>query len=226
MNRRHVFETTITRPVRLGYLLAAPKGYDAASTNRWPLLLFLHGAGERGTNLSLVSVHGPPKLVKQGRDFPFLVLSPQCPAGETWNEDALLALLDDVTARHRVDTNRVYLSGMSMGGYGSWNLAARQPERFAAVAPICGGGPMVEVLLAEKRQKAAIQSLGIWAFHGAKDSVVPLEESQRMVDAFKRIGCNDTRLTVYPDADHDSWTVTYENPQLYEWLLAHRRSAR
>jgi predicted peptidase len=186
-------------------------------------MLFLHGAGERGTNLSLVSVHGPPKLVAQGTNFPFIVVSPQCPSGQRWDNDALLALLDDVIARHNVDTNRIYLTGLSMGGFGTWSLAARYPERFAAVAPICGGGEVIDVKLAVRSKTEALKTLGVWAFHGAKDPVVALEESQRMVAAFKKVGCQEVELTVYPEASHDSWTEAYNSPKLYEWFLKHSR---
>jgi len=204
--------------------LYLPSDYSDAAKKRWPLMLFLHGAGERGTNLTKVAAHGPPKLVAEGKkDFPFIIVSPQCPTGERWRNDVLTALLDDVMTRYRVDTNRLYLTGLSMGGYGTWALATEYPERFAAVAPICGGGEIVPILLAGTKKKAAMKSLGVWAFHGGKDPVVKLDESEKMVNAFKQIGATDVRLTVYPDATHDSWTETYENPKLYEWLLGHKR---
>jgi len=217
------FEQTVSKTVRLKYLLYLPQGYEEGGRKKWPLLLFLHGAGERGTNLSLVAVHGPPKLIKQGTNFPFIVVSPQCPANDRWHADELIAMLDEICARHAVDTNRIYLTGLSMGGYGSWALAAQHPERFAAVAPICGGGEIIDVLLASRSKAAAIKKLGIWAFHGGKDPVVPLSESERMVAAFKRAGCTDIELTVYPEAGHDSWTQAYNNPKLYEWFLKHAR---
>jgi predicted peptidase len=223
MNQRQRFQKQITKTIDLGYLLYLPKDYEAQSGQRWPLMLFLHGAGERGTNLSLVSTHGPPKLVKQGTHFPFIVVSPQCPPGQRWDNDALLALLDDVIARHRVDTNRIYLTGLSMGGFGTWSLATRYPERFAAVAPICGGGEVIDVKLAGRGKAEALKTLGVWAFHGAKDPVVALEESQRMVAAFKKAGCREVELTVYPEASHDSWTEAYNNPKLFEWFLKHSR---
>src|ERR1041385_6417417 len=112
------FKGKITKTVRADYLLYLPKDYSAKSRQRWPLILFLHGAGERGSDLSKVAAHGPPKLVKQGKDFPFIIVSPQCRAGERWDDDVLLALLDDVEAKHNVDQSRVYLTGLSMGGYG------------------------------------------------------------------------------------------------------------
>jgi predicted peptidase len=223
MNKRQRFEKKITKTIDLGYLLYLPKDYEAQSGKRWPLMLFLHGAGERGANLSLVTKHGPPKLVAQGTNFPFIVVSPQCPAGQRWDNDALLALLDYVIARHKVATNQVYLTGLSMGGFGTWSLASRYPERFAAVAPICGGGEVIDVKLASRSKAEALKTLGVWAFHGAKDPVVALEESQRMVAAFKKAGCAEVELNVYPEAGHDSWTEAYNTPKLFEWFLKHSR---
>ena len=218
------FEKKLTKKIQADYLLYLPKDYSATSKKTWPLMLFLHGAGERGTNLTKVAAHGPPKLVSQGKkDLPFIIVSPQCRTGERWRPEVLASLLDDVIARHRVDTNRVYVTGLSMGGYGTWALANEYPGRFAAIAPICGGGEIVPILLASQQKKSALKSLGVWAFHGAKDPVVKLEESEKMVNAFKQIGAADVRLTVYPDATHDSWTETYENSKLYEWLLGHKR---
>jgi predicted peptidase len=187
-------------------------------------MLFLHGAGERGTNLQRVTIHGPPKLVKEGRSFPFIVIAPQCPEGERWQTDSLLKLLEHVMAENRVDPGRVYLTGLSMGGYGTWKLALAYPEKFAAIVPICGGGDYIDALLANRTKAAALRNLPVWAFHGAKDNVVPLDESERMVNALKKAGVKDVRLTVYPEATHDSWTETYNNPELYEWLLKQERT--
>lgn len=219
----HSFTKTITRTVSLNYLLFVPQAAKSDPNKKWPLMLFLHGAGERGTNLWLVTKHGPPKIVREKPDFPFILVSPQCPQGETWSADSLIALLDDVIGRLPVDKSRVYLTGLSMGGYGTWNLATWHPERFAAVVPICGGGDPVGVVLADGPRAAALKTLAVWAFHGAKDPVVSIDESRRMVEAFKRVGCQEIDLTVYPEAGHDSWTETYNNPKLYEWLLKHKR---
>jgi predicted peptidase len=210
------FKKKITKTLACKYLLYLPDGYDQGQ-KKWPLMMFLHGAGERGDDLDLVRKHGPPKLVGQGKDLPFIIVSPQCPKEVWWPEkvDTLKALLDDIESRYAVDTDRVYLTGLSMGGFGSWSLACKHPDRFAAVAPICGGGMW---FLGNR-----LKDVPVWAFHGAKDSVVPLRESQEMVDAVKRAG-GDAKLTVYPDAGHDSWTATYDNPQLYEWFLGHRKS--
>ena len=217
------FKGRIARTVSAQYWIYLPRDYSTRPKERWPLILFLHGSGERGTNLSKVAVHGPPKLVKQGQDFPFIIVSPQCPANQRWDNDVLLALLDEVTEKYKVDKSRVYLTGLSMGGYGTWSLGLTQPERFAAIAPICGGGDLIVLLLADPKKVSAIKTLGVWAFHGGKDPVVPLAESQRMVDALKKFGCKEVELTVYPDAQHDSWTETYNNPKLYDWFLAHQR---
>jgi predicted peptidase len=215
--------TQITHNVNLDYLLYLPPGYHANDTKPWPLMVFLHGAGERGTNVQKVAAHGPPKLVKAGKEFPFILVSPQCPEGRTWRDDELLALIDTIVAKHRVDTNRIYLTGLSMGGYGSWSLGTKYPERFAAIAPICGGGERIPVLLANSEKRAALRTLGVWAFHGAKDVLVPLEESQRMTNTLMRAGCRDVKLTVYPEAGHDSWTEAYDDAALYDWFLAHAR---
>jgi predicted peptidase len=217
-------DVKITRTVTTHFLLALPKDYDAKAAKRWPLMMFLHGAGERGADLSKVAIHGPPKLVAAGQELPFIIVSPQCPGGERWSDDTLLALLDSVSTQHHVDTNRIYLTGLSMGGFASWSLAAKYPERFAAVAPICGGGSTIDLLLTSKTKRDAIKTLPIWAFHGTKDTAVPLAESEKMVAGFKRAGCQQAELTVYPDAGHDSWTETYSNPKLYEWFLSHTRA--
>ena len=186
-------------------------------------MLFLHGAGERGSDLKKVAVHGPPKLVASRPDFPFILISPQCPDGQVWSDEVLLGLLDEVESKYRVDLTRVYLTGLSMGGYGTWSLGLKHPERFAAIAPVCGGGDPSDVLLSGGTQADALKSLGIWAFHGAKDPVVKLEESERMLKAVKAKGAKDVELTVYPEVQHDSWTETYTNEKLYEWFLRHQR---
>ncbi len=217
------FTKHITRTVRLDYLLFMPPESPSHPEKIWPLLLFLHGAGERGSDLWLVSKHGPPKILRTKPDLPFIVVSPQCPTAETWSNDALIALLDDLSEQLPVDRTRVYLTGLSMGGYGTWSLGTTYPDRFAAIAPICGGGDPVRILLASGNRAEALRTLHVWAFHGAKDPVVSVEESRRMVDALKRFGSRQVELTIYPEAGHDAWTETYSNPKLYDWLLSHKR---
>jgi predicted peptidase len=209
--------------VQVSYLQYLPEGYADDGKKRWPVILFLHGAGERGNDLNRVKVHGPPKLVESGKKFPFIIISPQCPRGKVWQSGMLLALMEHVCKEYRVDTTRQYLTGLSMGGYGSWSLGIRECDRFAAIAPICGGGNFIKIYNASGAKGKALRSLGVWAFHGAKDTVVPLDESEKMIAALKKFGHPNPKLTVYPEARHDSWTKTYNNPELYEWFLKHQR---
>jgi predicted peptidase len=212
VQREKHFEAQITVIAKMDYLLFLPQGYEQ-SKQRWPLMLFLHGAGESGTDLAKVKTHGPPKVVESKPDFPFILVSPQS-AGRGWNSDTLNALLNDVIRQYRVDERRIYLTGLSMGGYGTWSLAAAHPERFAAIVPICGGGNP-----ADAKKLAA---LPIWVFHGAKDPTVPVQRSREMVEAIQAAGGN-VKFTEYPEAKHDCWTETYDNPELYKWLLAQKR---
>jgi predicted peptidase len=206
------FETQITVSAKLDYLLYLPKGYQD-STKEWPLMLFLHGAGESGSDLAKVKTHGPPKIVESKPDFPFILVSPQSP-GRGWNPETLNALLNDIQKNYRVDKDRVYLTGLSMGGFGTWALAAAHPEKFAAIVPICGGGNTADA--------AKLAKLPIWVFHGEKDPTVPVQNSKEMVAAIKAAGGN-VKATYYPEAGHDSWTETYNNPELYKWLLEQKR---
>lgn len=208
----------------LSYLLALPEGYTPNTQSNtqpntqeqpWPLLLFLHGSGERGRNLDKLLVYGPPRQVNEGREFPFILIAPQCPPRERWSIPLLSGLLDEIARDYAVDPDRVLVSGVSMGGFGTWALATATPERFAAIAPVCGGG--------DPRLACNLRSVPVWAFHGALDDIVPLSESERMVEAVAACG-GQAKLTIYPNASHDSWTPTYNNPEVYEWLLAQRRA--
>lgn len=217
------FKRTVIVEEKLDYFLFLPTGYHSQRTAGWPLILFLHGSGERGTNLSLIKKHSPLKHFENHGDFPFILVSPQCPEDKVWDVSSLIGLLDEVIAQQDVDVSRIYLTGLSMGGYGAWSLGLAHPERFAAIAPICGGGEIISILLAGQSKREALQSTPMWVFHGAKDPVVPLEESQRMVDVMKRVGVKDIQFTIYPEAEHDSWTETYGNPKLFEWFLQQQR---
>ena len=204
-----------TIKVTMKYLIYLPKDYDQKES--WPLMLFLHGAGERGDNLDRVRQHGPPKLIDAGKQFPFIVVSPQCPNGQSWEPFKLTALLDEIAEKYKVDQDRIYLTGLSMGGFGTWALAAHTPNRFAAIVPICGGG--------DPSWARRIAHIPAWVFHGGKDPTVPIENSKKMVEALKKAG-GDPKFTIYPDAGHDSWTQAYNTPELYEWLLQQKRTAR
>ena len=208
-------KTTVTRQITERYLLYLPTDYSADPQKRWPLVIFLHGKGERGENLDDVKAHGPPMLVAEGRQFPFVLVSPQCPDKQRWNSDNLDALLDDLLARYRIDADRVYLTGLSMGGWGTWQWISRRPERFAAAVPICGSGDRALI----DRGKLFPP---VWAFHGDEDEIVPLEESKRMVEKWRSDG-GEVKLTVYPGVKHDSWTQTYQNQEMWDWLLSKKR---
>jgi predicted peptidase len=199
------------------YLLTLPDGYDEAAGKKWPLLVFLHGAGERGDDLNLLKKHGPPKLIAAGRKFEAIVVSPQVTSGEYWNPHGVKALVDAVRKLHRVDDDRVYLTGISMGGFGTFDTLAHYPGVFAAAIPICGGAG-INVL-----KFGAIRDLPLWIFHGAKDATVPIQFSEMAVNFFKRAKAPNVNFTVYPDAGHDSWTQTYDNPEVWKWLFEQTR---
>lgn len=215
------FELEVTRTLGLDYLLHVPAAYGQDPDRRWPLILFLHGAGERGDDLTRVAVHGPIKVVEAGTDLPFIIAAPQCPENHWWSDylDDLLGLIDTVSAEYAVDPARVYLTGLSMGGYGTWHLAAEHPERFAAIAPICGGGLWAYGF---PERAADLRGLPVWAFHGLVDDVVPVQETAKLVATLQAAG-GDVKMTIYPDKNHDSWTETYANPELYAWFLSHHR---
>ena len=211
------FDVTVTRSLKLDYLIQLPEGYEAsgAADRRWPLLVFLHGAGERGSNLDLVKKHGPPKLIAEGRRFPAIVLSPQCPEDGWWTNEPVMELIDHAEATYRVDADRIYLTGLSMGGYGTWHFASFAPKRFAAIVPVCGGG--VPYLM------RFVGKLPVWVFHGQLDSAVPIAESELQVEALRNAGDPEVHFTVYPDLNHDSWTRAYQTEEMWTWLFAQSR---
>lgn len=206
-------QRTTTVPVEGSYLLYLPSDYETNS-KRYPLMLFLHGAGERGKDLERIKVHGPPKEIGKGRNLPFIVVAPQCPGPGFWEIAMLIGLLDEVEKKYRVDKEREYVTGLSMGGLGTYELAARQPKRFAAIAPICG---WADPAIAPK-----IRNLPIWSTHGDKDQAVPLSMEQPLVDALKALGA-DVRFDVIPGGEHDVWTDVYGGEAIYSWLLEHKR---
>lgn len=207
------FSAVVSKRVSLRYLLWMPEPAGRPTTG-WPLLIFLHGSGERGNDLEKVKAHGPPKYAVARRNFPFVLVAPQVPEGMAWDSDALEALRADLVARLPIDADRVLLTGLSMGGYGTWNYAVDHPDRLAAIAPVCGAG--------DSDRAERIVHLPVWAFHGAQDTAVPLAGDQEMVDAVNAAG-GRVKFTVYPDVGHNAWDPAYADPALYEWLLAQRR---
>ncbi len=214
-----VMERTVGEETfRLRYLLYLPEGYGLDAGRRWPLMLFLHGAGERGADLELVTKHGPPMEIARGRSLPFIVASPQCPKKQWWDPNALEALLDELGEQYAVDEDRVVVTGLSMGGFATWALAGRDPDRYAAIVPICGGG--------DPERAARLRYLPTRVYHGGKDRVVPVKKSREMVDAMRAAGAEDVRFTVVPEAGHVCWVKPYADPDLYAWLLARSRDGR
>jgi predicted esterase len=195
------------------YLQYLPKDYDAVPAAHWPLLIFLHGSGQTGTVVARVADTGLPAEIEKGRDFQAVILSPQSQV-YGWNADALEAFIDEVSHQYRVDRERICLTGLSMGGIGTWNLAMRHPERYAAVAPICGYG---NTALA-----AQMKALPVWAFHGMQDATIAYTYSTTMIEAIQLAG-GDPRLTLFPALGHDVWTPVYGGTEIFTWLFAQRR---
>ena len=206
--------TAAARPVAWKYLLHLPRSYAQADTVRWPMIVYLHGGSMRGGDPERLRQAGLPRVAEGDPGFPFVVLSPQLPAGEQWSDpEALVALIDHVRATHRIDPTRVYLTGHSLGGAGTWLAAYRYPDRFAAIAPMAGFGvPWWSLTL--RRTPARV-------VHGDQDTIVPLRESTEIVDALRRDG-GEAELIVLAGRDHFILDA-YEDPALYAWLLRHRK---
>jgi pimeloyl-ACP methyl ester carboxylesterase len=207
----HAQQTAQIFTRQIGFLISLPEDYRNDTAKKWPLLFFLHGIGECGTDIQKVKVNGPPKLVAAGKHFPFIIVSPQAQDPDIgWEPEDLNRLLVYVKQTYRVDDTRVYLTGLSMGGFGTWALAIKHPEEFAAMIPICGGGDSAEAW--------RLRHIPIWCFHGALDNVVPVARDEQMITAVKRYNPL-AKFTVYPDAFHNSWERTYNNDSVYDWLL-------
>jgi predicted peptidase len=209
----HKFSKQITRDASIDYLLSLPSGYKE-SKQKWPLIFFLHGGSGRGDDLNLVTKYGPPAIAAKGGDYPFIVLSPQCKKGEIWTDtDMLISLLDDVIIHYRVDPERIYLTGASMGGRGVLSLAYKHPERFAAIVPVCPWAPNTD-------WAPVLKNVPVWIFHGDKDPLAPIKDSIDLVKALRSIG-NDVQFTILPGRGHDI-TDVWDRADLYTWLLKHR----
>jgi predicted peptidase len=219
---------------QLHYRLLMPKAYD--ETKSYPLVLFFHGAGERGDDNRKQLVHGMADFASDAimEKYPCFVVAPQCPDGEQWVDTPWSADSHEMPARPTepmrlslelitnlekalsVDRRRIYVTGLSMGGFGVWDAIQRYPERFAAAVPICGGGDSRE------EKVKPITNLPIWAFHGDSDTAVKTQRSRDMIAALKKAG-GTPRYTEYPNTGHNSWTATYANREMYEWLFAQRK---
>ena len=198
----------------MGYMLYLPENYSAEK--KYPLLVALHGAGERGDDVSLVCVHGVAKYIAAGLKLEAIVIAPQCPKNLVWNllTFELKELIDHICTEYSVDERRVSITGLSMGGFGTWEMAISYPDFFAAAAPVCGGGMNWRAKL--------IGKMPVWAFHGERDTTVPIENSRMMVDAL-RAGGGDVKFTIFSGVAHNSWEPAYEDTNVIEWLIKHVR---
>lgn len=199
----------------LPYRLFVPT--EASDAKRLPLVLFFHGAGERGADNKAQLRHGVRAFIAEPNqaERPCFVAAPQCPRGVWWNVDLIADFARAMSEHPGVDRNRVYVTGLSMGGFATWHLASRLPELFAAAVPVCGGG--------ETSAAPQLKALPIWAFHGDADRTVPAEQSQKMIEAIRKAG-GEPKYTEYAGVGHDSWTRTYADPAMHTWLFAQRRT--
>lgn len=203
-----LFHTTVQKEVTYGYLLHKPKNTNTPK----PLLIFLHGSGEKGNDLEKVKVHGPFQYLK-ANDLDAFVLAPQCPIDAYWDSEALYQLIQKIISQNSIDTQRIYLTGLSMGAWGAWNLAISYPDTFAALVPIAGFVDRIPMI-----ENCKLKSIPIRIFHGLLDDVVDLSYSTTIYKKLKPC-CIDIQLTVFDDANHDSWTRVYNNAAIYQWMF-------
>jgi predicted peptidase len=196
------------------YLLYLPENY-LISGKKWPLILYLHGLSEAGSDLKMLKTRGLPKVLDKGVNVPFVVVSPQCPAGEYWLPETLITLLERVVGEHHIDEDRIYLTGISLGGYGVWRTAIDNPGTFAAIAPICSGGIPEGACL--------IKDLPAWVLHASEDTGVPVSDAEEMVDALKACG-GTVRFTIL-EGDQASCDQPYGGQELFDWFLTHRKKS-
>jgi predicted peptidase len=206
------FKTEIVQRKQLGYLLNIPADAKAKK----PLIVFLHGSGEKGNDLEKVKVHGPFKYLKTN-NIDAYVLAPQCPEGEYWDSETLYRLIQKVVKDNNIDEKRIYLTGLSMGGWGAWNLAFAHPEMFAALVPVCGFVDRVPML-----ENCKIKDIPTRIFHGLLDDVVDVSYSTTIYKKLKPCS-KDISLTIFDDANHDSWTRVYDNSAIYDWMLQQKK---
>lgn len=199
----------------LDYQLILPEKYAEEPEKQWPLIVYLHGSNRRGSDIHVFDNYGFAQAMQSLDDFGFIVVTPQCPNHSSWiiEQEQIMAIYRHILASYRVDRNRVYLTGYSMGGNGAWNLATRYPELFASVVPISGWYRTDKVEL--------LKDIPIWNFHGEEDDIIPIQKSEEIVMALMNVG-GQVKFTRYPGMGHKVMEITYSNPELYAWLLAHR----
>ena len=211
------------RNVSYRYVSYIPKDYEADGTRKWPLVIYLHGGSDRGTDLKKLYSSGIPDQVYRGREFPFVMLAPQCPEHLRWStDDWFESFYKEATAKYRIDTDRIYLTGPSLGGSGTWYLAARYPGTFAAIAPLSGFTSHLDYI---DRNIDKLLDIPIWAFHGKLDTVVPFEETERLVRRLEGRNRN-VKFSAEPDLGHWIHWQVYPGREIYDWLLQHDRRTR
>ena len=203
-------------PVSLKYYIYYPDNYYDSDTT-FPLVLFLHGAGERGNDLSLVEKHGIPKMINNGEHFPFITIAPQCPKNQWWSEPlyvkTLILFVEDIIRSNKIDIGRIYATGLSMGGYGTLAIAKERPDLFSAIIPVCGGMDTTDI--------ERLKDIPIWLFHGDEDKVVPVENSELIYNLLKPMN-PDIKITIYKGVNHNSWDMTYNDKKIYDWILKNK----
>ncbi|MFV8325022.1 prolyl oligopeptidase family serine peptidase [Flavobacterium sp. ZS1P14] len=201
-------KTEIVQKHKLGYALHIP----ADTKEKKPLLIFLHGSGEKGTDIEKVKVHGPFKYINT-HELDAYILAPQCPENEYWDEEVLHRLILKIQKENNIDANRIYLTGLSMGGWGAWNLAFAHPETFAALVPIAGFVDRVPMI-----EDCKIKNIPTRIFHGLLDDVVNVDYAITIYKKLKKCNAN-VELTIFDDAGHDSWSRVYDNQEIYDWMF-------
>lgn len=216
MYTKHIWESD--KYFNFRYVKYLPKDFD--ENKKYPLVFFLHGAGERGDDLDVAERHGFMKYVREnGKEYPFLFVSPQCPNNKYWGcyTESLIAFLDYICKELPVDLDRVYLTGLSMGGTGTWMLAMAAPDRFAAIAPVCGSGICWN--------GGTVKDIPILMYHGDCDDVVPITESITMLNAVNKMGGN-AKLKILYGVNHCAWETAYAGDELVNWLLSQKKFKR
>ncbi len=215
-HRVHTMQVPREHPTEMHYLEYLPRGYHEDTNRHWPLVIYLHGIGESGTDLEKVLRFGPPKIIAEGKDLPCIIISPQVPRGYFWFRESnwTLEILEKVMRERRVDRDRVHATGNSMGAFGAVLLVAREPQLFASCVSVCGGVDFMDSL--------RLRDVPLRAYHGAKDPIIPVEESRRMVEMVNRIG-GQAELILYPDLGHNCWDRAYDDPNLWQWMLAQKK---
>lgn len=200
----------------INYQLFLPHHYEAQNVKKYPLIIFLHGNKKRWDDITVLNDYGLTWIAENKKDFQFIVATPQCPATSNWSleSESVIALTKEIMSKYKVDFECIYLTGFSMGGNGAWDLAYKAPELFSAIVPISGWFDV------EKAH--SLKEMPFWVFHGDEDDIVPIQRSDEMVKALTSIQGN-IRYTTYPGLKHFIMNETYGNPELYEWLLKHKR---